>query len=159
MKRILIFLFLCCVAYGQVSNPGAATKNYTANQLQIATTASTKTTAAASTTADTYGSWVQLVAVNGITTDFIIVAVEAASTAGSIEQAVMDIGTGAAGSEVVVASVGITFQSNASLMSHFFAIPIPVKVLANTRVAIRAKSSGTAGNSFGVRIYYYQLPL
>jgi hypothetical protein len=63
----------------------------------------------------------------------------------------MDIGIGAAGSEVAIVSNiavgGITNQPNAGML-----IDLPISIPAGTRVAFRAQSNRTATSSFGVQV-------
>jgi hypothetical protein len=105
------------------------------------------TTLTAASSANTKGSWTQLIASTTNPVVGILVLLEVSSLATFL----IDIGTGASGSEVVlIPDIYASFYStNAAIMSA--AIFFPVQVPAGTRIAARCQS-GTANSTVYVAL-------
>jgi hypothetical protein len=104
------------------------------------------TTVTAASSASSKGSWTQLIASTTNPVVGILVLLEVSSTATFL----IDIGTGASGSEVVlIPDIYAYFGSSAGPMSA--AIFFPVQVPAGTRIAARCQS-GTASSAIYVAL-------
>jgi hypothetical protein len=121
-------------------------------------------TAASGTSAWTFGSWVELVPVNTITSIFYIAALigleEPTAPVDVRHEVVAEIGTGAGGSEVVIISIPVdTFIDSAvgHLASWYLMLPEPKEVAANTRIAVRVADEEAAARTYGpFKIFYQQ---
>lgn len=82
-------------------------------------------------------AWTQVIA--STSTSILITGV----AVGGGQSAVVDIGTGSAASEVVVASVYSNFVQS-SQFTQVSALTVPVRVPAGTRVAVRNAATGAA---------------
>jgi len=99
----------------------------------------------ASATANTPGAWVQYIASNAIASTDTICAIHILGTgnnqtAGTDNSMLLDIGTGAAGSEVIVAqNIAIGGLANSSGFGPLFTVP--VRIAGATRVACRVRAA------------------
>lgn len=117
----------------------------------VDTATSQGTQATASATQYTKGAWVEMIAATGIDSQQIVVQLQRASLAGGRYR--LDIGIGAAGSEVV--AVGdITFVTGsdaASDASQFcsrdMTLHIPLTIPAGSRVSMRIESNGASATA------------
>jgi len=109
------------------------------------TASSVGTTITSSSTANTYGSWTQLVASSAIDCCWLVISSTTvfANTANDI---VIDIGVGASGSEKVIISAIHTIGNNAWPSLTRFAFPC--QIAAGTRIAARSQSNGTSQGAY-----------
>lgn len=139
---------------------------YTTKNVECYPLAASGPTCASPATAWTWGTWVELVPINTITVDFVIthlVALEDPVAAlDTRHQTVFQLGIGTAGSEVVIASIAVTWLIDSAaghLAPWSFPLPVPRKVAANSRVAIRCTDSIAAIRTYGgCKIIYVRLP-
>lgn len=92
-------------------------------------------TATASATPNTKGAWIEVIASTAITVDRLIVNLGSTFVAGTNSSCLLDIGTGAAGSETVIC---------ANLLSGYcggLTYDIPIRVASGTRIAARIQSA------------------
>jgi len=108
-----------------------------------------------------FGSWVEFVpALNNVSMSigrvtFMPTAIPAVDTT---EEVLLEIGTGAAGAEVVQIQVPFTFRSDTAVAFYFplvnFHIPDPYLVAASTRIAVRVADSNAAARTYqSVRLH------
>jgi hypothetical protein len=106
------------------------------------------TSAASSATANTYGAWVQVIA--STTEDYYVTGVSCALVylaSGSLDYYQLDIGLGAAGSEVTKAIIGIVGSNGQAV-----ALPIPLKIPSGSRIAVRIADGVNAVGTYVVKI-------
>jgi hypothetical protein len=99
-----------------------------------------------SASADTYGAWVEMVASLAAESLLFGVALQVPSVT-SNDSSQMQIGTGAGGSETVVATIPIGGELGVVASGRNLALPDPILVAATTRIACRIAHSGAAGAS------------
>ena len=104
-----------------------------------------------SATDDTYGAWVEMRAAAGNAL-FIVGATIRANTAPGTtgDYAQLDIGTGAAASEV---SIGEWYFPDIAIDSRNITLPFPIPVAATTRIAVRVADSETIINTYQVTLH------
>lgn len=99
-------------------------------------------------TADTLGTWHQMIPAAGVTTDFVVMGLVGRPDAAQGSY-LIELGVGAAGAEVVIARTKIS-NGNVDLgagVTTACQFAKPVKVAANARVAVRvALSRATTGS-------------
>lgn len=72
----------------------------------------------------------------------------------------LDVATGAAGSEVVIATIKGKFLGNVAWETAYVPVPVPIDHIANgTRLAARLRKSGTDVNVWRVAITYLKKPI
>lgn len=73
----------------------------------------------------------------------------------------IDVGTGGAGSETVIATlIGAVASTLNALGQSSLLLPIPIDAIAtSTRVAVRLRKSGTSLTVWGVAVLYYEKPI
>ena len=139
---------------------------YTTKDVECYPLAASGPTVASPATAWTWGSWVEIVPGNTMTVDFVIthfVALEFPTAAvDTRHQTVFQLGVGAAGSEVAIISIPVTWLIDSAvghLAPWIFPLPTPRKITANSRVAIRVAHSAAVASTFGgCKIVYVKLP-
>lgn len=109
-----------------------------------------------------FGSFVEIIAQNQITTDFVIVGFgwRSTSSLASLRRVWFDIARGNSGAETTVAYGTISVPSTTQEPNPFgmFFLQKPVKVPANSRVAVRSRMNDTGTPSFeGFYLGYYPL--
>jgi hypothetical protein len=95
----------------------------------------------ASSTVNTKGAWTELIASTSSDVDYMIVRVFGVNQSGSAGGALLDIGTGASGSETAIAeniAIGSAGGNSPGATSVYFSIP--VKIASGTRIAARMQS-------------------
>jgi hypothetical protein len=105
-------------------------------------------TLTADTTAHTKGAWTQIIASTSGNVSFVIFNVGTVSTTATNTATLLDIGTGASGSETVVAAniaIGGAGGQSAQVTAATFGIPL--KIASGTRVAARIQSVVTGGKT------------
>jgi hypothetical protein len=119
----------------------------------IVNTSST-VTLTANSSAHTKGSWSQVIASTSGNVSLLYVSVGGVAIAGD-SATLLDLGTGASGSEVAFASNiavgGATFSGGLAGVI----IPIPVKIASGTRIAARIQSVVTGGKTATVQIFAF----
>lgn len=110
-----------------------------------------------------YGAWSQVLASSS--SEYLVTAVEfRCSTAVSgMAQARLEIGKGAAGSEVTLAAVPLAgIVGVASASTHYwggvFALPTPIRVATGSRIAVRGAPLAAGMFSASVDIYLHVTP-
>lgn len=140
---------------------------YTTKDVECYPLAAAGPTVASLVTAWAWNStWTQLVPVSTIAVDFVIthfIALEdPVAAVDARHQVVFQIGTGTAGSEVVRASIPVTYLIDSAvghLAPWIFPLAIPRQIAANSRVAIRVTDSIAAIRTYGgCKIVYIRLP-
>ena len=142
-------------------------EGYTTKEIECYPLAAAGPTVVSSATAWAWpASWTELVPVNTITAAFAIIGFTALEfPTGSIDarhQTLFQIGTGAAGSEVVVASIPVSWYID-SAVGHcspwVFPLAVPRYAAANLRVAIRVTDEMAVAYTYGgCKIMYIKLP-
>jgi hypothetical protein len=98
-------------------------------------------TVTADTAAHTKGSWAQLIASTPSNASIVRIAISSVSTTGAETSTLLDLATGASGSEVAFASniaIGGTLNTN---------LDIPLQIPSGTRIAARIQSVVTGGKT------------
>jgi hypothetical protein len=117
--------------------------------------ASSLVTLTANTAAHTKGSWSQVIASTSANVSFLWVRVTSINTAGANTATLIDLATGASGSEVAFASNiavgGASAVGGGGLQSIIFGIP--AKIASGTRIAARIQSVVTGGKTGAVQIW------
>lgn len=116
-----------------------------ANKLEAQTYASSwppAVTATASGTAHTKGAWAQVVASTAEAWDGFWLGVNTNFTAATNTAILLDIGTGAAASEVV--QISNLSVGNAAVKLHTTWVYVPLSIPASTRIAVRIQSAVTS---------------
>lgn len=109
---------------------------YSATDGTDAPYATSNVTVTASSTTHTKGAWIEVVASAGFTVDRLILQCGANSLSNTNSSTLLDIGTGAAGSEtVIVANLAVGYTRNGT------SYDIPVRIASGTRIAFRMQSA------------------
>ena len=104
-----------------------------------------------SATDDTYGAWVEMRAAAGNALFIVGVTIRANTAPGTTgDYAQLDIGTGAAASEV---SIGEWYFPDIAIDSRNITLPFPIPVAATTRIAVRVADSETIINTYQVTLH------
>jgi len=109
------------------------------------------------TTAFAYGSWVEVIAAGAITSDFIIVGISHYQVAAAHNQ--IEIGKGSAGAEVAITKVADSTRTADGPVSHVIPIIPPLRVAANTRIAVRVTDNTTTAYAHYIYLLVIELPL
>jgi len=115
--------------------------------------ASSSVTVTADTTAHTKGAWSQLVSSSSANASFLVIVVNNISTAATNTATLLDIATGASGSEVAIAqniAVGAAAPATAFIGSVF---GFPYKIPSGTRISARIQSVVTGGKTASVQCF------
>lgn len=103
----------------------------------------------------TSGAWSQVLA--STSEDDSIIGYLAGSGTAAFWEGEIDIGTGGAGSEVVVATIPVEFAWTTnvgySVVLPAF-LPSPIEIPSGTRVAVRVRSSSTTGRPADIKLIY-----
>jgi hypothetical protein len=112
-------------------------------------------TVTANSSAHTKGSWSELIASTSANASLLVVGVDGIGASATNTATLIDIGTGASGSETVVAGDiavgGATSVTGATRIGAL--IILPLKIPASTRIAARIQSVVTGGQTASVRAY------
>jgi hypothetical protein len=137
------------------------TKSDTSGEVLLSATVSTAST--------TMGSWVQVTA--STAAEYYVTHVSAVQTGGTLASGtvadlpmLVDLGQGAAASEVVRASLAFSqafYNGTANILAHTRTLGAPLRISSGTRLALRAaKSANTAGGTMnGVLIHLTCVPV
>ncbi len=132
----------------------AAPGQYTTSAIKTLPSAAGGVTVTPTTTAWANGAWVQITA----STVNAIVLVGVMVGGGPANEFEIDIGKGPSGSETVVGTLSGNADSAAGNPSVLY-FPIPINNIgASTRVAARARISGTTATAFTIKLMYYDSP-
>jgi len=112
-------------------------------------------------TAWAWGAWKEVVPAGAITADFVILgAIHGAASTESLHFMVQ-LGVGAAGAESPIMTYGGKFRYYSASGWYWEAVPvmfpIPRKVGANSRVAVRGARAAAATKTHNVKVIYYEL--
>jgi len=115
------------------------------------------TTVTANTTANTKGSWTQLVASSSGNTSFIVVQANSISATATNTATLLDIGTGASGSETtIIGDVAVGAAGSASQgVSNIYGVPF--KVASGTRISARIQSVVAGGKTASITAFLMDL--
>jgi hypothetical protein len=105
-------------------------------------------TLTADTTAHTKGAWTQVIASTSADTSFLVLTAGAISASATNTATLLDIATGASGSESLVASnIAVGGARTAGTIVTGASFGIPLKIPSGTRVAARIQSVVTGGKT------------
>jgi hypothetical protein len=134
------------VGQWQVDQPQNAVPWYSLSP--NAPVSSGSTSVAADTAAHTKGAWVEIIASNAQDTSLVYVTVTGVAASTVLTSTLMDIGVGAAGSEVVVAeNINIGSASVPGI-----AAALPVFIASGARIAARIQSVVTGGKTATIAV-------
>jgi hypothetical protein len=108
-------------------------------------------TVTAGASAHTKGSWSEIIASSASNSSLVVISVNAFTTA-TDTSTLLDIGTGASGSETAIIeniAVGGAGTANSNI-SYIF--PVPFKIASGTRIAARIQSLVTGGKTATIRV-------
>jgi hypothetical protein len=107
-------------------------------------------TVTANTSANTKGSWTQVIPSASSNTSFIFISASAIASTATNTATLLDIGIGASGSEtVIIADVALGASGSAGAgISNVFGIPF--KIASGTRVSARIQSVVAGGKTAGI---------
>lgn len=97
-------------------------------------------TTVSATTAGVYGSWVQLTAASGVAATHLIIVIADPNGGNEID---VDIGIGAAGSEVVVAQ-SLFLRADGYVRNNGMTYSVPIQIPINSRVSARMLGSAAS---------------
>ena len=104
----------------------------------------------ADTAAHTKGAWTEIIASNATDTPALFIFPQSVSVSGTNTATLLDIGTGAAGSETVVAG-DIAIGGTAGTYVEMSCV-VPIKVTQGTRIAARIQSIVTGGKTATIEL-------
>jgi hypothetical protein len=115
---------------------------------------SSAVTVTANASAHTKGSWTELIASASANASWLILVVQNINTTTVDTNTLLDVGTGASGSEAAAISniaVGGAITSGV----NGIVIPIPIKIDSGTRIAARIQSVVTGGKTAGITAFLF----
>lgn len=113
---------------------------------------------ATNATAHTKGAWVEIVAAAPSDVDIIELLIANTAAAAVAGGALMDVGVGAAGSEVVIApDVGVGNSSSVNLYDCL-TVSLPVAVRSGSRIAVRWQAARASATSASVAMRLFRWP-
>jgi hypothetical protein len=127
------------------------------------TTSSAGTTITSSTTANTKGSWTQLIADTGARALGILIALDNTAVSNTNTSQLLDIGIGASSSEtVLIPDLASGYLLNENVSNTFSAFYFPIFIPANSRLSARMQAayiaSGPVADTVNCRIHLFQRP-
>ena len=108
---------------------------------------SSAVTVTANSSAHTKGAWSELVASTSGNASYIIVEVSGIATSATDTATLIDIGTGASGSEAALLENIAAGSANIAASRPSFAFGVPIKVASGTRLSARIQSVVTGGKT------------
>jgi len=115
---------------------------------------SSDVTVTANSSAHTKGAWSEIVASTSANASLLYVRVGGIGVAANNTAALLDIGTGASGSEVVIASnIAIGSAGQAATPAPFMMFAMPYKLASGTRISARIQSVVTGGETATVTVF------
>jgi hypothetical protein len=128
----------------------------TATPLLSAPAAATAPTVADANSAWANSAWIQLIASTSGTTALAGISLRLTAGSYSAAEAEIDLGTGGAGSEVVVSTIRLALPNSGAGSWHTYLLPVPVGgVAASTRIAGRIRVSVTGVRTWSLGLAYY----
>jgi hypothetical protein len=111
-----------------------------------------------------YGPWVTIVPTNTITTPINICGLSfqfgSASGAGVLQEYVIELGYGTAGSETTVIQFPISYRNISGIGQTkplTILVPEPIPIVANVRITVRGSNNLTGGSSISLAKIIYQV--
>lgn len=141
----------------QQVTPVAASTTETGKIVEDTTTGTPKVTQCGGAGVNVFSAWITHDASLAVDSWLCMLILTSVTTALD-RDVVIEVGKGSAGSEVTIIRISFCwgFRTDAGQRPPVpFSLPIPIKVLAGERLAIRA-ACGAAAKSFRVGIQYYQ---
>ena len=141
---------------------------YTTKEIKCYPLAAAGASVSTKTTAWAWTNWTEIVPADTIPSDFIILALVTSfgtpcQSADTLNQCLFQIGVGASGAEVPIASLPANIIPDTQAgYPPLLLLPliIPVKVPANSRISFRVATSYTTSRKCnGTKIVYIELPL
>lgn len=130
---------------------------YLTNPVKTAPAAANGVAVPPSGTAYNNSAWVELLAAAGAASALTSVICVTPAVTATFE---VDIGVGAAGSEIVIATLKGQYKDNNSCSDGRMSLPIPIAAIPNgARVAVRMRKSGTSTTNWAWAIEYIELPV
>lgn len=133
---------------GSITNLASSPSNYSSRATVVTSSAS----------ANTKGSWTQLVAAASVTASVVGISVSIANnlTSGSAVRSFFDIGIGGSGSEfVLVSNIGFIGPNNATNLPGPAEVFIPVRIPQGTRISCRHQSTSTSkASNVQITVYF-----
>ena len=115
-------------------------------------------TVTANSTAHTKGSWTQLISSTSGDATFVVVEVTGVQTSTVDTATLLDIGTGASGSEVaLIPDVAVGGAASIGGGVARFAFQVPIKIASGTRISARIQSVVTGGKTATVAIWTFNM--
>jgi hypothetical protein len=115
---------------------------------------SSDVTVTANSSAHTKGAWSEIVASTSANASLLYVRVGGVGTGGLATAALLDIGTGASGSEAAIASnIAIGSSGSSGIASLFMMFALPYKLASGTRISARIQSVVTGGETATVTMF------
>jgi len=152
-----------------MSNPGVgkmplAYPGYTEKEIKLYPLLSDPPYCLAGAGAYVFGSWAELVPANIITSDFLALGLMVRlNDMGTLRHWVLQLGKGLSGAETSIAAVSGFFWYDSVAGRHWLGrmipLPIPIKIAANSRVAMRAADSNGTELLYEVRLQYVEFPI
>jgi hypothetical protein len=119
--------------------------------------ASSIVTITANSSAHTKGAWSQLIASTSAQASFIIIDAGDVSTSATNTATLLDIGTGASGSETaLIENVAIGSAIRSAIRAPF-AFGVPIQIPSGVRLSARIQSVVTGGKTATIRIFTFDL--
>jgi hypothetical protein len=115
---------------------------------------SSAVTVTANASAHTKGSWTELIASASANASWLIVVVQNINTASVDTKTLLDVGTGASGSEAAAIS-NIAVGGAITSATNGVVIPIPIKIDSGTRIAARIQSVVTGGKTASITAFLF----
>jgi hypothetical protein len=124
-----------------------------ANPVDVSSTV----TVTADTAAHTKGAWSELVASTSASTTYIIVEVGGIAANATDTATLLDIGTGASGSEVALLANIAVGGAALAVARPAFAFGVPIKIASGTRLSARIQSVVTGGKTGTVLVRTFDM--
>lgn len=112
----------------------------------------------------TFSAWSQVIAASSVTVTFYLAAVvfqpAAASALATTNEYIVEVGTGAAASETTIVQVPFTVRNVTAagyMPPAWIALPEPVQIAANARVAARVAASVASLATTGLKLVYQRV--
>jgi hypothetical protein len=118
--------------------------------------ASSTVTVTANSSAHTKGAWSELVASTSANASYLIVSVDL-SAAATDTASLIDIGTGASGSEAALIPNVAAGGAETATTRCPFAFGVPIKIPSGTRLSARIQSVVTGGKTAAVRVITFDM--
>lgn len=118
---------------------------------------SSAVTVTADSSAHTKGSWVELIASTSANASYVIIDVGGIGVTNTDTATLLDIGTGASGSETALIGNVAVGSATSSALRPAFAFGVPIKIASGTRLSARIQSIVTGGKTGTVTIRTFDM--